>query len=615
MDTGSDTFHSQDTPNSDSDDPENIRTPQVLRLTAPDPQDSNSTQSSDSDDFENALQNPGDTGLTEPTNKTSTPRPVYKQDISTLSSDSDEPGNILRSPEVLRLSEPGLVESHNDSLETKMFTPYIDSPETIPKKHIDIKIRHINHIESETQAENHIYGSEIQTIDQIDPEIQPINHIDPEIRTIKQSDPKIRTINHIDPEIRPIKHIDSEIQPKNNINSEIQPKNNIDGSEIRTINQIDPEIRPMNQSNQEIRPINHINSEIQPKSHIDGSEIRTLNLIDPEIQPINQSDPEIRTINDIDPESRPINQSDPEIRTINHIDPESRPINQSDPVIRTINHIDPEIRTINQSDPVIRTINHIDPDPFRPQNLGISPPKFSSTLTLTTSHPLMGLGSPEDYPDLIPKRIHRVEDDKELSLSSIEDERHTNGFYSQQRNTSKNNLYFSENFVTAESHVLSDSLDQPPDVTRVKVERKKLVPNMEKDHPHWILGRNFEGIKIDCARKTPQSISDLDSLSDASLESDEEPVQRGVEPQCEPRTCDPQLCDQICSDDEDTKCSKSTNTVSYSDTIPEYSAAEELSNERAWLSVRDGQRRVCDMKVGGHRVALGHYPGVLSRGG
>lgn len=91
----------------------------------------------------------------------------------------------------------------------------------------------------------------------------------------------------------------------------------------------------------------------------------------------------------------------------------------------------------------------------RPRNLGISPPKFSSTLTLTTNHPLMSLGSPEN-PE--PKKIEK--EDKDLSLSSIEDDRHneTNGYlYNPQRNTSKNNLYFSENFVTADSHILNDS--------------------------------------------------------------------------------------------------------------------------------------------------------------
>lgn len=123
------------------------------------------------------------------------------------------------------------------------------------------------------------------------------------------------------------------------------------------------------------------------------------------------------------------------------------------------------------------------PKEVRPRNLGVSPPKFSSTLTLTTNHPLMGLNSPDDnYPDVIPKKLHKIEDEKDLSLSSIEDERpvDTNGFYSPQRNTSKNNLYFTENFVTADSQMLSDSVIATPDVARVdKVERKKIVPRFD----------------------------------------------------------------------------------------------------------------------------------------
>lgn len=125
------------------------------------------------------------------------------------------------------------------------------------------------------------------------------------------------------------------------------------------------------------------------------------------------------------------------------------------------------------------SINSVD---NRPRNLGISPPRLTSTLTLTTNHPLMGLASPdENYPDVVPKKS-KVEDDKDLSLSSIEDERnvHTNGYelYSPQRNTSKNNLYFSENFVTAESQLLAESLNTyTPDVARIEQkERRKIIP-------------------------------------------------------------------------------------------------------------------------------------------
>lgn len=116
-----------------------------------------------------------------------------------------------------------------------------------------------------------------------------------------------------------------------------------------------------------------------------------------------------------------------------------------------------------------------------PKSLGISPPKFSSTLTLTTNHPLM---SPdENYPDLIPKKVHKIDDEKDLSLSSIEDDRtgENNGFYSPQRNTSKNNLYFSEAYVTAESQDLD--LTVPPDVARVQLERRKIVPKLRDGTP------------------------------------------------------------------------------------------------------------------------------------
>ncbi|XP_050673636.1 protein prune homolog 2 isoform X2 [Leptidea sinapis] len=100
-----------------------------------------------------------------------------------------------------------------------------------------------------------------------------------------------------------------------------------------------------------------------------------------------------------------------------------------------------------------------------------------STLTLTTDHPLMGLGSPEKVPDLIPKRSHKTTEID--TLSSIEYERfnHTNGyeFYSPQRNTSKNNLYFSDHFVTAESHTWSESFSCTPDVARIQKERRNIV--------------------------------------------------------------------------------------------------------------------------------------------
>lgn len=98
----------------------------------------------------------------------------------------------------------------------------------------------------------------------------------------------------------------------------------------------------------------------------------------------------------------------------------------------------------------------------------------------------------ENYPDLIPKKVHKIDDEKDLSLSSIEDERPNvnNGFYSPQRNTSKNNLYFTETFATAESHDLTGfrshdlDLTVPPDVARVdKVERRKIVPKLRDGTP------------------------------------------------------------------------------------------------------------------------------------
>lgn len=152
----------------------------------------------------------------------------------------------------------------------------------------------------------------------------------------------------------------------------------------------------------------------------------------------------------------------------------------------------------------------------RPNHLGISPPKFCSTLTLTTDHPLMGLGSPDDFPDLIPK--NHKEDDKDLSLSSIEDERvnDTNGLYSPQRNTSKNNLYFTENFGTVESHFVSDSLGLPPDVTNRVERRRKIIPKFELT-PQRVLDRNVDVNKDEFSEKitsTPKYTQPVDIASE-----------------------------------------------------------------------------------------------------
>ncbi|XP_061726538.1 protein prune homolog 2 isoform X2 [Cydia pomonella] len=325
-----------------------------------------------------------------------------------------------------------------------------------------------------------------------------------------------------------------------------------------------------------------------------------------------------------------------------------------------------------------------------PKNLSLSP-KFSSTLTSTTDHPLMGLASPdENYPDIIPKR--REED---LSLSSIEDEKNeTNGFYCPERNTSKNNLYFNDNFTTAESHILSNALDvtSPPDVAKIEKKfqrngtgaenkgdgvnrfevlrvtgestpkRKEEIQETEEFHsgvtewcespahrprPNFDLpielkttikppndldspdvvsssqeDRSAYQALLDpytgsvALRPTPQASSptqrrriqvppdddqdSLDSCSVHSLESEAEPP----EPEPEPGYHTPV---------EQEHSKRSTNTVSScsaSEPIPEYSAAEELRDERAWLSVpRPGGPVTCDMKV------IEPYKRVVSHGG
>ncbi|XP_034838576.1 protein prune homolog 2 isoform X1 [Maniola hyperantus] len=351
----------------------------------------------------------------------------------------------------------------------------------------------------------------------------------------------------------------------------------------------------------------------------------------------------------------------------------------------------------------------------RPKNLtiGISPPRLSSTLTLTTDHPLKGLGSPDDnFPDVVPKKIPKIEEEKDLSLSSIEDERVTNGyeFYSPQRNTSKNNLYFTENFTTPDSQILSDSLNVPPDVARV---RRKIVAKLTLLDTHPITSMPVENLNLNNDRNkgasaikedrnkressqplyldvseqeefhsaiewrespahvrtapnfelpiemssnigmnhdlgSPDVIStstqedkslyqalldpytgsvalrhtphrnttprrkvlpppededdccSLESLSGCSMESEDEPPP-------------PLTMPEAVSEDDDTKRSKSTNTVSEcSDPIPEYSAADEFRDERSWLSVtvqHSGGRATCDMKV------IEPFKRVVSHGG
>ncbi|KPI96445.1 Protein prune-like 2 [Papilio xuthus] len=365
----------------------------------------------------------------------------------------------------------------------------------------------------------------------------------------------------------------------------------------------------------------------------------------------------------------------------------------------------------------------------RPKHLGISPPRLNSKLTLTTNHPLMTLGSPEEnFPDLIPKTANKVGDEKDLSLSSVEDERiqnQTNGyeFYSLQMNTSKNNLFYSENFVPTDNKLLSESLNLQPDVARIedlnKIERLKVSKN---GTPHNMLtpksnqkvpdGENDSAIikyikernKIISSQSTPKCNSepvnitqpeefsavadwcespsmlrsipnfelpiemsstigiqnDLDSpdvISSSTQEdksayqalldpytgcvalrqrtdtkSNSRPMRRKIfvppdddrlssdsvsacslESEDEPPEPEPVAVDQAQLDSEvdDAKRSKSTNTVSEcSDPIPEYSAAEELQDERSWLTVQHGGRNsTCDMKV------IEPYKRVLSHGG
>ncbi|XP_073964480.1 uncharacterized protein isoform X2 [Choristoneura fumiferana] len=360
------------------------------------------------------------------------------------------------------------------------------------------------------------------------------------------------------------------------------------------------------------------------------------------------------------------------------------------------------------NDSLIKNMNNLQissPVETRPKHLAVT--KFSSTLMSTTDHPLMGIASPdENYPDLIPKKYK--EDEKDLSLSSIEDERanETNEyFYSPQRNTSKNNLYINENFITAESHILSTTLDvtSPPDVARGIEKRKRLeketprlnrvglevkcerdssnrlealklqchstpkptgavdIQEVEEFHTgvadwcespsHLRTMPNFDlpiemktNIAVNNDLDSPDVISSsqedrsayqalldpytgsvmlrhtpakspggqrrriqlppeddqcsLDSASVRSLESEEEPPEPSPQPS---RSASVQ--------DDDSR--RSTNTLSEcSEPIPEYSAADELRDERSWLTVpRPGGRATCDMKV------IEPYKRVVSHGG
>ncbi|KAI5631286.1 hypothetical protein NE865_15997 [Phthorimaea operculella] len=89
-----------------------------------------------------------------------------------------------------------------------------------------------------------------------------------------------------------------------------------------------------------------------------------------------------------------------------------------------------------------------------------------------------------------------------IVLSNIQQDNRpdTNGYsiYSPNINNSKNNLYFSENFTTAESFLCESN--KSPDVARVKQQRRKIIPrfvesppkhtlNQVDNTPHKVLGR------------------------------------------------------------------------------------------------------------------------------
>ncbi|VVD01403.1 unnamed protein product [Leptidea sinapis] len=246
-----------------------------------------------------------------------------------------------------------------------------------------------------------------------------------------------------------------------------------------------------------------------------------------------------------------------------------------------------------------------------------------STLTLTTDHPLMGLGSPEKVPDLIPKRSHKTTEND--TLSSIEDERfnHTNGyeFYSPQRNTSKNNLYYSDHFVTAESHTWSESFSCTPDVARIQKERRNIVlkylDNVNKESTEGKDEASSCDSKCDlfiqASHSTPKSapinmlephshnLGPVDWCSSPSqlrkMPNFELPIELNSSIRVHNDLESPDL---LSSSREDRSAyqalldpSKSTATVSEaSEQIAEYSLADELRDERSWLHVIEPFKRV-----------------------
>lgn len=361
----------------------------------------------------------------------------------------------------------------------------------------------------------------------------------------------------------------------------------------------------------------------------------------------------------------------------------------------------PDVSVLRLSQPLHDKNNHnptlvLNMAKLKLNDITLNTPK--SILTSTTSHPLM-LGSPdaaENYPDVVPKKR-----DEDLSLSSVEDN-HLD-FYRDgpQRNTSKNNLYFSDH---GEVHT---SLS-PPDVARS--ERRKISAFIDSDYKSGQKLNNdrdnsflryteerFRSLGEQC-RSTPKmgnkpessgpmdvahvdevhlgvvewcesptqlkSVpnfelpiemssnialhSDLDSpdVMSSSTQGDHSSYQATLDPyngsvsllhskvhsesnsaprrrivalvEMEQDSSDSELecsirSDDLPNDEEVTQngCSRRNSFSGGSSPIPEYSAAEERHEERAWLKVPmpGGGVRTCDMKV------IEPYKRVVSHGG
>lgn len=203
---------------------------------------------------------------------------------------------------------------------------------------------------------------------------------------------------------------------------------------------------------------------------------------------------------------------------------------------------------------------------FDSKNLKKDPSRLISTLTLTDDHPLMMLSSPDsppstgNYPDLILPSCKNKDDNHMnkhnenhnflnsdcsgiMSLSSTEDESfnrslangdvnslHSESFstqYGPQRNTSKNNLYFTDTFVSSDcgrsvednfgnnhvKHATENNVTVQPDILDsgkikneknstakflnppdVAIERKKIKPDVRA--PKIIPAKSMETYKI-----------------------------------------------------------------------------------------------------------------------